>query len=99
MGRRNRGSKYSLRGVRWQMVRLRMMERAGWRCERCKRPSRLEVHHRKPLEHGGAPYDPKNLEVLCRRCHIEHHQALADSDNPPGRRKWRRIRDAMRDVR
>ncbi len=29
----------------------------------------LDVHHRIALRDGGAPYDPDNLEALCRPCH------------------------------
>lgn len=46
------------------------MEAAGWRCEACGRSGRLEVDHKTRLEAGGAPYDPENLQALCRGCHI-----------------------------
>ena len=29
------------------------------------------MDHIRPLRRGGAPYDPDNLQVLCRACHIE----------------------------
>jgi hypothetical protein len=38
-------------------------------CERCTRTTGLDVHHIIALKHGGDPFDPANLEVLCRVCH------------------------------
>jgi hypothetical protein len=38
-------------------------------CQRCGGNRSLDVHHRVALKDGGAPYDPTNLEVLCRSCH------------------------------
>ena len=70
------GSRFgtAIRGPRWDRVRRRELERTGWRCERCGKAGRLEVHHVRPLAKGGAAYDPDNLKVLCRRCHIETHK-------------------------
>ena len=44
-----------------------------WRCEACGAVRRLEVHHWRPLARGGAPFEPANLEVRCRRCHLATH--------------------------
>lgn len=30
----------------------------------------VQVDHIIPLELGGAPFDPKNLQSLCKRCHV-----------------------------
>ena len=88
-------SRNSVRGRRWGMVRLLMMQRANWRCEKCHGSGRLEVHHKVPIREGGARFDPMNLRVLCRRCHFEEH----DTDTPPGRKGWRRlVREAMSDA-
>ncbi|MBO9612531.1 MAG: HNH endonuclease [Dyadobacter sp.] len=42
-------------------------------CQICDRKGRLveavQVDHIVPLEVGGAPFDPKNLQSLCKRCH------------------------------
>lgn len=60
----------------WQMVRLQVLKRDGYRCRECGKPGRLEVHHRIRLQDGGAPYDPANLETLCRSpCHFDKHRA------------------------
>ena len=54
----------------WRRVRLAMLERAGWRCERCGKPGRLECHHKNPIAKGGDWFNPDNLEILCRPCHF-----------------------------
>ena len=57
------------------------LEAAGWRCGRCGVAGRLEVHHRRPLHLGGARYDPENLEVVCRGCHVAaHRRPLTDAE-------------------
>lgn len=42
-------------------------------CEVClekdKFTEAVEVDHKIPLEQGGAPYDPSNLQSICKRCH------------------------------
>ena len=70
-----RGGRFhrALSGSRWERVRHRELERAGWRCKRCGRPGRLEIHHKQPLSRGGLPFDPSNLVVLCRDCHLSEH--------------------------
>ena len=66
-------------------VRRMALDRAEYRCEKCDKRGRLEVHHTKRLHDGGDPLDPDNLEVLCVHCHIRHHRA----DNmTPGRKEW-----------
>jgi len=61
---------------RWSLERRRVLDRDGWRCRQCGRAGKLEVDHRIPLEDGGAPYDPQNL------------QSCAGDATP--RRPWRR---------
>ena len=39
----------------------------------CGKAGRLEVHHIKPLEHGGKPFELSNLRTLCREHHIRIH--------------------------
>ena len=57
---------------RWRRVRQAVLERNDWRCERCPATA-AEVHHVIPVARGGAMYDPRNLESLCRTCHLESH--------------------------
>ena len=55
---------------RWERLRLRILERDGYRCCKCGRASRLEVDHVVRMHAGGHMWDPKNLQALCRGCHI-----------------------------
>ena len=72
---------------RWDAVRRRVLERDGWRCTKCGRPGRLEVHHLTPLHRGGDPWAMSNLETLCRGCHIE-----AGRRKPtPAEEAWQRM--------
>ena len=83
------GSRFhrEIKGRLWDRARRRELARAAWRCERCGKAGRLEVHHVRPLHKGGAAYDPDNLKVLCRRCHIEtHKRPLTDAA-----RRWREL--------
>ena len=64
----------ALNSARWAHVRGAVLQRAGRRCEQCGRAGRLEAHHVEQLQHGGAPYELKNLRVLCRLCHIAEHR-------------------------
>ncbi len=61
---------------RWKDTRSRTLIRIGRICERCGGNRSLDVHHIVALKDGGAPYDPNNLEVLCRSCH-----RAADNDS------------------
>lgn len=82
----------TLNRARWQAARREACERAGWECERCQYPGRLEVHHKVSLQNGGAPYDQGNLEVLCRSCHMR------ESGSVPVRGRsewWRRLSYAV----
>lgn len=43
-------------------------------CKKCEEKDILkeavQVDHIIPLEEGGEPYDPSNLQSLCFRCHV-----------------------------
>ena len=62
----------TLNARRWAAVRRAVFERDGWRCVECGRAGRLECDHITPLERepGQDPYNPNNLQTLCRECHI-----------------------------
>jgi hypothetical protein len=62
----------------WQEKRLRIMERAGFRCELCScKDKTLHVHHshyvrgRKPWE-----YEDNELSCICEDCHESRHELL-----------------------
>ena len=70
-----KNSEYSqkLRDPRWQKKRLEVMDKANWKCERCKASDKeLQVHHGM-YEYGLEPweYDHHVLWCLCRDCHEE----------------------------
>ena len=67
-----------LNKTRWRAARRVVLDRDGWRCTQCKRPGRLEVHHKRPLkdrsDEDEDKYDPDALVTLCRRCHFDAHR-------------------------
>ena len=73
---------------RWRLLRRLVLDLAGWRCQRCGRAGRLEVHHRVALAEGGAAFDPANLEAVCRPCHFGRHGKAA-RPAAPNRDAWR----------
>ncbi len=60
----------SLDRRRWAYLRRLVLQRDGYRCQQCGKAGRLEVDHVVPLDRGGDPYDPANLQALCRGCHV-----------------------------
>lgn len=70
-----------LRDPRWQELRLRIMDRDGFRCFHCESNERtLHVHHIFYKKAAKAwEYEPENLITLCERCHgrIENYLDLA----------------------
>jgi len=64
-----------LRDPRWQKLRLKVMERDGFRCQCCgDKESTLNVHH---LRYTKQPWDtPMDaLETLCEPCHKDREDA------------------------
>ena len=93
MSRAHPGSRHfaKLDRKRWALLRLRIFEHDGWRCRKCGKAGRLECDHVVPLDKGGAPYDPANLQSLCRGCHLEK-TALDNGHGPdPARDAWREL--------
>ena len=66
---------------RWQRLRRQVFESDGHRCRCCGMAGRLEADHITPLAAGGDPWDPENVQALCRGCHIRKTRA----ERPPGR--------------
>lgn len=65
-----------LRHPRWQEKRLRVLERAGFTCERCGDTEReLHAHHKIYLK-GRRPWEYADdlLECLCSTCHRRVHE-------------------------
>ena len=68
----------------WAVVRRRVLDRDGWRCTKCGRAGRLEVHHRTPLKEDPDQdvYEPDGLATLCRPCHFR--ATAKQNRRPPG---------------
>lgn len=69
-----------LRRPEWQEKRLRIMERAGFKCEQCEdKETTLNVHH-KYYTKGAKPWEYPNesLICLCEPCHEEWHYQDAE---------------------
>lgn len=69
-----------LQDPRWQEARLRILERAGFRCEVCSEKPEwegLEIHHRYYQKGLMAwEYPPEALVSVCKKC----HEIAADSE-------------------
>lgn len=76
---------------RWALARRRALDAARWRCQRCRRAGKLEVHHRTPIDEGGDAYAQENLEVLCRGCHIDHHRGDSRRPLTPAEARWQEL--------
>ena len=93
MSRAHPGSKHfaTLDRKRWQLLRLRIFERDGWRCCSCGRAGRLECDHVVPLAKGGDAYDRSNLQTLCTGCHIKKTRIDMGHEPDPAREAWREL--------
>lgn len=78
------------KGPAWERLRRACFDRDGWRCTKCRKAGRLEAHHVKELDNGGAN-TLANLATLCRSCHIEHHR----KPEPLESKQWRQV-EALR---
>lgn len=66
-----------LKDPRWQKVRLKKLEAAGWACQSCyDSEEMLAVHHKRYVK-GRKPWEymDHELVVLCQPCHSEEHEA------------------------
>lgn len=78
---RERREVYATR--RWEKLRLRALNAAGWLCVQCAAVGLTKaaeiVHHKQPWQDAtGArrrelAFDANNLEPLCRDCHGQAH--------------------------
>lgn len=60
-----------LRSSKWRGKRKEALGRAGYRCQLCNSPTRLQVHHRTYDRLGNER--PDDLIVLCQKCHTAFH--------------------------
>jgi len=83
---------------RWRRVRLQVLDRNNWRCQRCGKAGRMEVDHVVPLHVNPEqnPFDPAGLQTLCRRCHFDKtRDELSVPD--PERDAWETYLEALRE--
>lgn len=55
----------------WKAASKEYLELHPWcqlRLEGCTRRAK-QVDHKKPRSEGGAPFDPRNLQGVCAKCH------------------------------
>ena len=78
----------ALNARRWAAVRRVVFERDGWRCVMCGRAGRLECDH-VDRDWRGDPYDPTNLQTLCRTCHIAKTADENRRPPTPAESAWR----------
>lgn len=92
MGRIARMSK-----PQWRLARMYVFERDGWRCKKCGKPGRLECDHIIPLSVNKEqnPFDPVNLQTLCRGCHIEKTREERGRIHSPNRGKFQHLIDEL----
>ena len=88
MSKNHPGSKLhrALNSRQWALSKRATHTRDNWLCILCGKRGRLECHHIIRLAEGGDPYDPDNLESLCRSCHIKTHQISRET---PEELAWR----------
>lgn len=60
----------------WRALVARIKRERGARCERCGSTHRVIADHVVELKDGGAPLDPRNVELLCQ---ADHNQKTAAS--------------------
>lgn len=58
--------------VSYNQLRQQVLERDGWRCQRCGRLNELQVHHINPRARLGDDAE-QNLITLCVHCHQDVH--------------------------
>lgn len=58
----------------YAVLRLRVLNRDGWRCQVCGRREQLDVHHVQFRSRAGMDIED-NLITVCRRCHRGMHDS------------------------
>ena len=83
------GASERVRGDAWTRIRNQVLVRDAYTCQGCGRVSAdNEVDHIKPLEQGGHPTDPKNLQTLCKGPDGCHTKKTARENAARARGRW-----------
>jgi 5-methylcytosine-specific restriction endonuclease McrA len=62
----------------YRRLMTRVLERDGWRCQKCGSLENLQVHHKiKRSQQGNDSL--QNLVTLCAYCHMHEHEQLFHS--------------------
>lgn len=75
-----------LKSAEWQEIRLHLIEKRNWTCERCgKQKKRLQIHH---LTYDRL-YNEKesDLMVVCPSCHHDIHFPPKPKKQKPDKKK------------
>ncbi len=89
-----RYSRHVIRTRRWQVLRMAVLERDGWRCCcGCGERRRLEVDHILPVRtHPELAWSPANLQTLAASCHARKTNVeMGRTAASPERQEWRRL--------
>lgn len=65
---RREASRQVYRSRQWRRVRAFVLMRDPV-CVRCRRRPSTEVNHKRRISEGGDPFDPTQLEGMCKPCH------------------------------
>ena len=88
-----RFSRPVLKSQRWKVLRMKILERDGWKCQCCGSRKRLEVDHVKAVRNApDRAFDPTNLQVLCGTCHGRKTMTevgFKPTEIDPKRQAWR----------
>jgi 5-methylcytosine-specific restriction endonuclease McrA len=64
-------------GKPYAQLRREILERDGWRCQKCGCSKNLDVHHLRRLSALGDDVEP-NLITVCRECHQNLHTSAVE---------------------
>ena len=85
---RKRFSKGDYLDERWKVLRIKVLDRDGWKCTACKAVDDLHVHHVKYVPRGRIWDSPvTDLVTLCKDCHRIVHKILAGKDGAKKKKK------------
>jgi 5-methylcytosine-specific restriction endonuclease McrA len=69
---RQRQPRFKLKPEEYDVLRRQVLERDGWRCQKCGAANALQVHHMKARSQLGGDV-MQNLITLCTSCHGKRH--------------------------
>lgn len=71
---------------RWNSLRKKVLKRDGYCCRSCgvsedNVDAQLEIDHIVAVSEGGSMWDMRNLQSLCKSCHVSKGKLSGDFDN------------------